>query len=615
MESIVFDPIFLLKYASNPTAVLNNNLCYLCVSDSWEQHHNYFAENAIGKSLYDLFPNIGKDWKNLFEQSLKGQKLIKEDTVIVKNQKLSMLWTIVPWHDDNKRIGGLVISIEDITEKKLLEEKFKESNDLFKSCFDFSTMGMSIVSLEGKFLRVNKTMAQTLGYEKEEVAKLTTYDLTYPEDYLKDQQQLNELHSGKREYYTVETRHVHQTGRILNSLLGVALIKNKKGKPLYYISQVVDQSESKKAELALIKSNDSLQKIMDESLDIICNISFDSTVLQISKACETILGYHPEELIGKKLMDLILEDDMEKTVEVSKKVIGGETIRNFENRYKKKDGSIVPLIWSIRGNVGDKTIFAIIQDATEKKTGERKLEELNVQLEKRAEELSISNEYLKEFAFVASHDLQEPLRTISSFLSLIEKKYNHVIDASGKKYIEIAVDGAKRMQNMIQGLLQHATVGNQKRSFEKIDLNKIASEAISLNQYNISKKKAIISRSNLPEINCIPEIILQLIHNLINNALKYQKEGVRPLINITCEEQKNCYKFSFSDNGIGIDKQFSEKIFTLFQRLHGKSSFGGSGIGLSICKRIVETHRGKIWVESELGVGSTFYFTIHKELG
>lgn len=228
--------------------------------------------------------------------------------------------------------------------------------------------------------------------------------------------------------------------------------------------------------------------------------------------------------------------------------------------------------------------------------------------------LQDSNKQLEQFAYVASHDLQEPLRMITGFLSQLEKKYNDKIDDRGKQYIHFAVDGAKRMRQIILDLLDFSRVGKEKSKPVLLDVNEVISEATVLLRNQIASKKASIHYKNLPEIVTYHSPLIQVFQNLIGNALKYSKEEVAPIIEITAEEQDKEWKFAVKDNGIGISQEFNEKIFIIFQRLHHKSEYSGTGMGLAIVKKIIEGLGGKIWVESEEGKGSTFYFTILKNV-
>ena len=244
-----------------------------------------------------------------------------------------------------------------------------------------------------------------------------------------------------------------------------------------------------------------------------------------------------------------------------------------------------------------------------KKTAD--LEKLNLEFENRAKELTLVNKELEYFAYIISHDLQEPLRMITSFLTQLEKKYNDKLDEKGKKYIFFAVDGAKRMKNIILDILEFSRVGKYKDKKEAVDLNSILLEVESF--YKIEFPNAIIISDNLPTLHCYKSPLIQVFQNLIGNALKYSKENEASIVIVKLiEENDHEITIAVKDNGIGIENEYLEKIFILFQRLHVREEDKGSGMGLAIVKKIIENLNGTIWVESEVNVGSTFYFTIKK---
>lgn len=227
-------------------------------------------------------------------------------------------------------------------------------------------------------------------------------------------------------------------------------------------------------------------------------------------------------------------------------------------------------------------------------------------------ELERSNEELEQFAFVASHDLQEPLRMISSFMELLNRKYGTLLDEKAQQYIYFATDGAKRMKQIINDLLDYSRASQLTATKEEVDLNGMISDFLQLRRKLISEKSATITPENLPRLISYKASITQVFHCLLDNALKYSKEGIAPIIEINCLENPEDWKFSIKDNGIGIDPKYFDKIFVIFQRLNREENYTGTGIGLSIVKKHIEFLGGKIWVESELGVGTIFYFTIPK---
>lgn len=231
------------------------------------------------------------------------------------------------------------------------------------------------------------------------------------------------------------------------------------------------------------------------------------------------------------------------------------------------------------------------------------------ELEKKSDELLRSNNELQQFAYVASHDLQEPLRMVTSYVQLLEDRYKDKLDQDGLEFIGFAVDGTKRMRNLIQSLLEYSRV-NKTRPFEKIDLNSLLEGIVLEMDFHIKEANATVMVNNLPSINGDAVLITQLFKNLISNALKFRIPEQKTKVVISGEKKENGFLFSIKDNGIGIAKDYFEKIFVIFQRLHGKDKYPGAGMGLAICKKIVEQHGGRIWVESEINKGATFYFTI-----
>jgi len=256
-------------------------------------------------------------------------------------------------------------------------------------------------------------------------------------------------------------------------------------------------------------------------------------------------------------------------------------------------------------------LFGVTQNISQRKEDEALLLELNNRLKQRAEELAASNVELERFAYIASHDMQEPLRMITSFLQLFKKKYEDQIDETAEQYIHFAVDGADRMKKLITDLLEYSRIGSNKDSFEEVDIQALVNDVSAVFMNRIQETNAIIHFTNLPVLKGNKTQLFQLFQNLIGNALKYNDKSI-PEIEITGKDDGKYYLFSVRDNGIGIKPVFFEKIFVLFQRLHHKNEYSGTGIGLTVCKKIVERHNGKIWVESEPGIGSCFYFTISK---
>jgi light-regulated signal transduction histidine kinase (bacteriophytochrome) len=261
---------------------------------------------------------------------------------------------------------------------------------------------------------------------------------------------------------------------------------------------------------------------------------------------------------------------------------------------------------SIRDAEGNPIGFvAITKDITERKNAEKERETL-------IGELKRSNEELQQFAYIASHDLQEPLRTISSFTQLLSRRYKGQLDKDADEFIEFIVDGTNRMQAMIKDLLQYSRVQTRGEEFKLTDVENALNQALFNLKVTIEENNAEITHDKLPTVIADEKQLIQLFQNLISNAIKFRKPDEPPKIHISSrkDDENMEYILGVSDNGIGMEQQYAGRIFELFQRLHTRDEYKGTGIGLAVAKKIVERHGGRIWVESELGKGSTFYFTL-----
>lgn len=269
----------------------------------------------------------------------------------------------------------------------------------------------------------------------------------------------------------------------------------------------------------------------------------------------------------------------------------------------------------------ERAVMNILEDFDEEK-GKIELvnEELRTEIAERSQaedalrrkttELARSNAELEQFAYVASHDLQEPLRMVSSYVQLFEKKYKDQVDEAANKYIAYAVEGAKRMQALIAGLLEYSRVGREELPPEMVSLDAVVEVALLNLASVLQETRAKVSYDALPSVMGHSALLAQVFQNLIANAEKFRRPGVTPAVHISAQRHQGNWVVSVSDNGIGIEAEFFERIFVIFQRLHTRNEYPGTGIGLSICKKVIERHGGRIWVESKPGEGATFRFSL-----
>lgn len=408
----------------------------------------------------------------------------------------------------------------------------------------------------------------------------------------------------------------------LNIWLDVTTYPSKSGLSIYY----KDITDLKKNEFALITSNDRFEKSTAATNDAIWDWDLEKKSLYRGEGFYKLFGYKlpnytysSNASILSLIKSRVRPDEANEVINSLVEIINNpnQDIWKKEYWYKKADGNYAYIANNgviIRNEEGKAIrIVGALQDLTKRKEQEDALRVLNKKLQVQTKELLKSNQELEQFAYIASHDLQEPLRMVTSFLTQLEKKYYNELDDKGKQYIEFAVDGAHRMRNIILDILEYSKIGKIEDENETIDLNKIMNEVCKMNAQKIQETKATIQYNNLPKITAPKSPLIQIMHNLIGNALKYQKENNQPIIKIKVTEHEKNWHFKIKDNGIGIEEEYLNKIFVIFQRLHTKNEYSGNGMGLAIVKKLIENLNGKIWVKSQPNKGSTFYFTLQKK--
>ena len=335
---------------------------------------------------------------------------------------------------------------------------------------------------------------------------------------------------------------------------------------------------------------------------MLCIAGFDGFFKLLNPAWEKVLGSTRAELTAEPYLSFVHPEDRERTTAEAAKITTGADTVSFENRYRCKDGSYKWLLWVATADLQNQLLYAAARDITDRRNAEEELRQV-------AAELKRSNEALAQFAYVASHDLHEPLRMVASFVQLIAQRYKGKLDAQGDEYIAYAVDGAKRMQALIHDLLDLSRLQTRANPMRPTDCAAVLQNVETDLQLAVTEAGAVITHDAMPTVLADSTQLAQLFQNLLANALKFRSANpVR--IHVGAERKGDLWEFSVRDNGIGIDPKFFGRIFGIFQRLHGRDEFAGTGIGLAVCQQIVERHRGRIWVESQPGKGSTFFFTI-----
>ena len=507
---------------------------------------------------------------------------------------------------------GVLWAVEDITERKKLEEKSQHNLIRFKTIFEEAPLGVALIdSLTGHIYEVNDKFANIAGRTREEMIKIDWMQITHPDDVQEDLDNMARLNAGEINGFQMEKRYIKPDGAISWINMSISPIQVQDKAHPRHLCMIEDITERKQTEKALRDSEQRLTLATESAgigiwdWDIITNeMTWDEGIFSLYG-----IDKIPEHYGLEFWQNCLHPDDRDSTVEACLAAVRGEKKYDVEFRVQWPDGTI-------RWMKGDGAVICddggepILMlgtnyDITDRKKAESERQHLITELKR-------SNSDLKQFAYVASHDLQEPLRAIVGFLQLLQSRYMNQLDEKGLHYIDRAVKAGNRMQGLINGLLTLSRVNTQELVPEKINLNELI-QGINENLKSAYKKNhGQLICSELPNLDIDKNQILSLFQNLIVNALKYN-ENKTPIIEISYQDKGDVYCFSVKDNGIGIAPQFHERIFMIFQRLHTRDKYPGTGIGLSLCKKIVERYGGRIWVESEKEKGSIFFFTLPKE--
>jgi len=504
-------------------------------------------------------------------------------------------------------------------ERQKYLENIVANEALLKEAEEMASVGSWQADLITGATKWSDQQKRIFGYSLgERIVNYETFlDHVHPREIELVKRALNEAIENQDSYES-EFRIIDKAGNVKYIHCKIVIERNSERKPIRLAGFNQDITERKEAEENTKLSEEKRRLIMNAAIDAIICMDTKGAVTFWNPQAEKTFGWKEEEVKNGLLADFIIppafRDGHTNGLKNYLKTGHGPALNVLlELRAMNREGKEFPIELTVLPiNQGGEEFFcAFIRDISERKHSELLLKQLNESLETRAAELLASNTELERFAYIASHDLQEPLRMVISFLSLLEEGMGGQLDETSKEYLHFAVDGAERMKALIQALLQYSRVGINKEEFSATDLTEVMQYISRVLEEDIKKNEAVITINPMPVIMANKTLITQLFANMISNALKYH-DGKDPKIEVGYTEEQDKYIFYVKDNGIGIDPKFFDKIFIIFQRLHSKSEYSGTGIGLAICKKIVETHKGKIWIESEEGKGSTFYFSIPK---
>ncbi|WP_162276962.1 PAS domain S-box protein [Mucilaginibacter pedocola] len=527
-----------------------------------------------------------------------NENLYVENRYLSKGGKIKWLsWSTTPMTGE-----GLIFCVaKDITDKKELEDLLKKATnlakigswelDLVSGSVYWSAITKEILEVEADF---EPTLELGISLYKEGESRNKAVEVVQ-----------NAIQNGEQwdeELEVVSPSGINKWVRIIGDaeFTGGICVR------LYGSCQ--DISVRKKAQMQIQQTLNEKNTILESIGDAFFAIDRNWIITYWNKVAEIVLGKQRQEVLDKNIWQVFPEAIGSESYKHYKAAIERQSPVHFEDYYPPLEKW-----YEVSAYPSEMGLSVYFKDITDRKLYSIKLLELNKNLQKQAKDLAISNAELEQFAYVASHDLQEPLRMVTSFLSQLERKYNTVLDDKGRQYIYFAVDGAKRMRQIILDLLEFSRVGKLEDKLEIVDVNILLQDILILFRKKIEEKHAEVKVGVMPVLNTYITSLRQIFQNLIGNSLKYTEPGgPSPIIEISCVEDAMHWRFKIKDNGIGIEDEYFEKIFIIFQRLHNKDEYSGTGMGLAVSKKIIDSMGGKIWLESKPGLGTTFYFTILK---
>ncbi|MEM9484606.1 MAG: PAS domain-containing protein [Cyanobacteria bacterium P01_F01_bin.116] len=532
------------------------------------------------------------------------------------------------WDEMNQptRMAGL---ISDITERKQAEAHIHEITQRFALATDSAKIGVWDLDLVEDRLIWDDRMYELYGITAETFGG--AYEAwkqgVHPDDLPAAHADIQAAIAGEREFHP-EFRVLWPDGQIRSIEAHAITLRDETGKAQRMIGVNWDITERRQVEDALRESEARWQFALEGAGDGVWDWNIQTNKVFFSHQWKAMLGY-ADHKVGNDLSEWDLRvhpEDKEKCyADMQQHMDGQAPIYQNEHRVRCKDGSYKWILdrgkvvtWDAEGK--PQRMIGTHADITARKQTEDALRQLNErletnvqertqELEQRAQELERSNAELEQFAYVASHDLQEPLRTISSYTELLAEEYGDRLDGEAHEYMDFVVDGATRMQQLIKDLLAFSRVGTRGKKFASMSCESVLQKVLGNLKLAINECHAVVTYDELPEVMADESQIQQLLQNLISNALKFRGKDA-PHIHVSATLQGKEWEFCVRDNGIGIDPEYFEQIFEIFQRLHSRRYYEGTGIGLAICRKIVQRHGGHIWIDSAPGQGASFYFTM-----
>ena len=594
----------LIEASLDPLVTISADGKITDVNKATEQVTGCLREKLIGSDFSDYFTEPEKaraGYRKVFSEGF-----VKDYPLAIQHRSgrvTYVMYNATLYRNEKGEIQGVFAAARDITEQKEAENKLRAASLYARSLIEASLDPLVTISADGKITDVNNSTEEVTGYTREELIGSDFSDYFIEPERARAGYKKVFLEGYVRDYPLAIC---NKSGKITEVLYNATVYRNEAGQIQGVFAAARDITERKIAEEKLRAASLYARRLIEASLDPLVTISADGKITDVNQATEDVTGYLREQLIGSDFSDYFTEP--EKARAGYKQVFTEGFVKDYPLAIRHKDGKITDVLYNAtvyQNEEGEvQGVFAAARDITERIAMENELRQT-------LEKLKQSNAELEQFAYVASHDLQEPLRMVASYVQLLERRYKGKLDSDADEFIGYAVDGANRMRALIDDLLTYSRVGRLGKPFEPTNLEKTMDLVLQNLSPSIADSGAIVTYDKLPVIVADGGQLVQVFQNLIGNAIKFHGKEP-PRIHVSAKDKGTEYQFSVSDNGIGIDPQYFDHLFRIFQRLHTREEYPGSGIGLAICKKIVERHGGHIWIESQVGKGSTVYFTLNK---
>ncbi len=586
------------------------------LSRSCEQYTGYTLQDVKGKYIWDVVytPEEADNIKAIFAYWILGSPdpgLHQQENYISNwftrgGIRRELSWKATTYRTEDSSEVYVILVGTDIIRHKMIEERLRENEQELRSILENTSIIVYALSPDKKIRFVSTGWRLQLGYEPAQAYNDTFSQLIHPDDVaaINNLVEMTFLTGKPTPTFTYRIRHLDGLWR-WHSSSGLS-VNDRNGNPLYFVGIATDITEQKKSAEALQESERRFRELL-ENVNLVAGVlDTQGNILFCNDCLLKLTGWKIDEVLGKSWFDTFCSDAMRHLdyKVINRSVTRGLPPSNGESEIRTRSGEIRRIMWSntlLRNADGSIAGFASIgEDVTEHRLAE-------AQSQKLLHDLEMANRELKDFAYIVSHDLKAPLRGIRSLVNWLYSDNFDKLDEHGREQLHLLENRVNRMQNLLEGILQYSRAGYKKDEQTWINIREIVEEVLEM--LDPPGNIDIIIEGDLPVLMLDRTRAQEIFSNLIGNAIKFMDKP-QGLIKISACPQNGFWQFSISDNGPGIPEKYHQKIFTIFQTLRSRDDFESTGIGLTIVKKIIEIYNGRIWLESEPGSGSTFYFTL-----